>query len=218
MKEVYSLRELVKDIYGTSEYKDNSFEANYKELQRIDEVLRQNSDYSQLKGILKENKDKYIGLMKDIVSDSDLKKSIEKLNKGKKVKYEELEHIVNIYLKHNLQLKDRVDRYNDMHRKLEMIQDKEIGLLKGIIEYFTEEELLIVEENIFNDTLKKIELLTDEYKNKVDKICREAIDTCKYYDKIDDQIYTAKLINTLIPSVESKKLMSQYKKLINKNR
>ncbi|WP_415339566.1 hypothetical protein, partial [Clostridium perfringens] len=59
MSKVYSLRELTTEIYGTEEG-DNSFESNYKELQRLDKALRKNSDYSNVKGILEENKDKYV--------------------------------------------------------------------------------------------------------------------------------------------------------------
>lgn len=214
MEEVYSLKSLVSDIYGTSEKMGTTYEANYKELQRIDKIIRRNSDYSQVKGILKENKDKYVALMKDIVFNNDVKSSIEKLNKGKKITYEEIQTIINIYLKHDPKLKNRVDTYNDMHRKLEIAQGKAIGILKGIIEYFTVEELLIVEESIFNDTLSKIVLLTDEYKNQVDSICKDAIEKCEYYNKIDNQIYTHKLINTLIPSIESRRFISQYNKEI----
>lgn len=218
MKEVYSLKELVKDIYGVEENVGlgNTFEANYKELQRLDKVIRQNSNYSNLKGILAVNKERYVNFIKDIISNSELKKSVEDLNKGKKISYEKLQAVIEVYLKYNDDLRFRVERYNYMHNQVEIIQGKSIGILKAIIEYFNEEELLLVEEMIFNDTLKKIENVTSEYKRQIEMICNDAIKTCQYYDKIEDRIYISKLMKTLIPSIESKKFMDQYNKEIKK--
>lgn len=213
MSKVYSLRELTTEIYGTEEG-DNSFESNYKELQRLDKALRKNSDYSNVKGILEENKDKYVDFIKDILKEG-LGNSLIKCNNGKNVSNKDLEKINSIYLKHNNPLKAKLEAYNYMTKKIVDIQSKSISILDSIRGYFTE-ELIFKEKEIFDNTLDEINKLTEEYNQRVNQVYENAKKTCESYDDMDNFLYTQKVIKTLFNSIDSNKFNTQYKTEINK--
>ena len=182
-KKVYSLSHLVEEIYNIDK-DSNSFEANYKDLQRLDKVLRGNSDYDISKGILEENKDKYVETLKKVIANDDIKRIIKKMGSKKEITEEEYKKYTKFMLE-NLaddSMKSKVDELDKIYNKISQIESKIKDILNVIPNYFDVES---------TDLMK---IVLDEYENRIDKLHDDIKKKCKELDVIDDKRYKQKLL------------------------
>ncbi|MGC5816009.1 hypothetical protein [Clostridium perfringens] len=84
VEKVYSLRELVPEIYADLSQNTEAMESHYKELTRIDKAFRSLSDIPESKGIIESCKDNFVNLMKAIISSPDAKKILRKVSQKKR--------------------------------------------------------------------------------------------------------------------------------------
>lgn len=184
-KKVYPLSDLVEEIYNTN--KDSgSFASNYKDLQRIDKVLRGTSDYDRSKGILEENKDKYVENLKKVINNGDIRSIINKIGKAKKLTEEEHDKYTKFILE-NLSddsVKAKVDELDEVGKKISQIESKVKYILNVIPNYFDVES---------TDLMK---IVLDKYEDGINRLHAEIEKKCKELDAIDDERYKQKLLKT----------------------
>ncbi|MBZ9633390.1 hypothetical protein [Clostridium sp. FP1] len=187
IKKVYSLSELVEEIYLVNKETSKNYDACYKELQRIDKVLRGNSDYSMSKGILEDHKEKYVSSIKKIVNDSELKKIIAKIGSNKKLTDEEYKKYTEFMLKNinDENIKEKVNDMESIKQKIEKIDSKVKYIINLIPNYFDVESTDLME------------IVLDEYEKEIDKLHKKIQERCEELDEIDDMRYKEKLIKTL---------------------
>lgn len=220
MQKTYSLAELVEEIFGIDE--DNvAFESHYKKLQRLDKLIRQNSDFQKTQGISEENRDSYVKFMKIIHNEPDKEEILKKISKGKYISEGEHEKLRDVYfrskeLEVHKELKNKVDNYDKLYSKLEHMQARGLSTLEAIRGYFFE-SLFPLEEAIFNETLNQLYNITDKYIEEVNKVCEKAKNTCMLYDELDNRIFESMLLKSVSPSVQSGKYNHLYNKLLDKN-
>lgn len=186
-KTIYSLKELVEEIYDIDK-NSNCFDSNYKDLQRIDSALRGSSDYYITKGILKENKDKYVKLIKKIISNDEIKKIVKKIGKNKILTEEEDKKYVEFMLDNfdsGDSLKENIEELKKINKRITKIENEVKYILYGIPKYFECEstDLMNIVLDVYEEGIKK---LHQEIKNK-----------CKELDSIDNTVFEEKLIALL---------------------
>lgn len=220
MQKVYSLRELVPYIFGVDE-NNSSFEANYKELVRLNNIVKYNTDYKHMQGILEENKDNYIRLMKNIIESGDVKKLIKKLNEGKALTNKEFEKIIRVFFdslgNKKSEVEEKVNKIDSLEERMYKIQNMSVYILKEILTYFCEDAFFLT-ENVFNDIANDMEIILDEYDNKVNNLFKKAKAKCNELDELDDEIYSEKIIKGYISSIENKKFKDKYNRILKKEK
>lgn len=216
MQKVYSLRELVPEIFGVDENRE-MFEANYKELVRLNNIVKYNTDYRYLQGVSEENKDNYVRLMKNIIESGDVKKLIKKFNEEKKFTNEEFEKIKNIFLNslgnERSEVEAKINKVELLEERMYGIQNRSIYILGEVLTYFCDEALFLT-EGVFNDIANEMEAILDEYDNKVNNLLKKAKIKCNELDDLDDEIYINKIIKGYISSIENKKFQDKYNKIL----
>lgn len=216
MQKVYSLRELVPEIFGVDENRE-MFEANYKELVRLNNIVKYNTDYRYLQGVSEENKDNYVRLMKNIIESGDVKKLIKKFNEEKKFTNEEFEKIKNIFLNslgnERSEVEAKINKVELLEERMYGIQNRSIYILREVLTYFCDEALFLT-EGVFNDIANEMEAILDEYDNKVNNLLKKAKIKCNDLDDLDDEIYINKIIKGYISSIENKKFQDKYNKIL----
>lgn len=216
MQKVYSLRELVPAIFGVDENSE-MFEANYKELVRLNNIVKYNTDYRYLQGVSEENKDNYVRLMKNIIESGDVKKLIKKFNEEKKFTNEEFEKIKNIFLNslgnERSEVEAKINKVELLEERMYGIQNRSIYILGEVLTYFCDEALFLT-EGVFNDIANEMEAILDEYDNKVNNLLKKAKIKCNELDDLDDEIYINKIIKGYISSIENKKFQDKYNKIL----
>lgn len=216
MEKVYSLRELVPEIFGVDENRE-MFEANYKELVRLNNIVKYNTDYRYLQGVSEENKDNYVRLMKNIIESGDVKKLIKKFNEEKKFTNEEFEKIKNIFLNslgnERSEVEAKINKVELLEERMYGIQNRSIYILGEVLTYFCDEALFLT-EGVFNDIANEMEAILDEYDNKVNNLLKKAKIKCNELDDLDDEIYINKIIKGYISSIENKKFQDKYNKIL----
>ncbi|WP_297639027.1 hypothetical protein [uncultured Clostridium sp.] len=220
-QKVYSLRELVPEIFGVGE-ESNSFESKYKELVRLNNLVKMNTDYSDMQGVLAENKDNYVRLMKNIdTSTDDVKKLIKKFNERKLLTREEFEKIMAVFINSlgtkKDEVKEKIDIINKLEEKMYKIQDENMYILKEVLTYFCDDAIFLT-EGVFNEIAKEMQNLLDEHKGKVNNLLKVAKSRFKELDVIDDEIYETKLIKGYISSIEDKKFKDKYSRILEKRK
>lgn len=187
VKKVYPLSKLVGEIYSVNKETSKNYDACYKELQRIDKVLRGTSDYSMTKGILEDYKEKYVLTIKEIVNDNELKKIILKIDSNKKLTEQEHKRYTEFMLK-NINDENVKEKVNDMElvrQKIDKINNKVNYIINVIPNYFDVES---------TDLMK---IVLDEYEKEIDKLHERIQKRCEELDEIDDIRYKEKLMKTL---------------------
>lgn len=184
-KKIYPLSDLVEEIYDTNKDSE-SFASNYKDLQRIDKVLRGTSDYDRSKGILEENKDKYVETLKKVISNGDIKSIISKIGKEKKLTEEEHNKYTKFILE-NLSddsVKVKVDELDEIGKRISKIESKVKYILNVIPNYFDVES---------TDLMK---IVLDKYEEGINELHDEIKKKCEELDIIDDERYKQKILRT----------------------
>ena len=216
MQKVYSLRELVPEIFGVDENSE-IFESNYKELVRLNNIVKYNTDYRYLQGVSEENKDNYVRLMKNIIESGDVKKLIKKFNEEKEFTNEEFEKIKNIFLNslgnERSEVEAKINKVELLEERMYGIQNRSIYILREVLTYFCDEALFLT-EGVFNDIANEMEAILDEYDNKVNNLLKKAKIKCNELDDLDDEIYINKIIKGYISSIENKKFQDKYNKIL----
>ncbi|AWZ49679.1 hypothetical protein C3495_13115 [Clostridiaceae bacterium 14S0207] len=187
VKKVYPLSELVEEIYLVNKETSKNYDACYKELQRIDKVLRGTSDYFMTKGILEDYKEKYILTIKEIVNENELKKIILKIGSNKNLTEQEHKKYTEFMLK-NINDENVKEKVNDMElirQKIDKINSKVNYIINVIPNYFDVES---------TDLMK---IVLDEYEKQIDELHKTIQKRCEELDEIDDIRYKEKLIQTL---------------------
>ncbi|WP_338631017.1 hypothetical protein [Clostridium baratii] len=220
MQKVYSLRELVPYIFEVDE-NNSSFEANYKELVRLNNIVKYNTDYKHMQGIPEENKDNYIRLMKNIIESGDVKKLIKKFNEGKSLKNEEFEKIIGVFFASlgngKNEVEGKVNRLHSLEERMYELQDRSTYILKEVLTYFCDDAFFLTED-IFNDIANDMEIILDEYDNKVKNLLKKAKAKCNELDELDDEIYSEKIIKGYISSIANKKFRDKYNRILKKEK
>ena len=185
-KRVYPLSDLVEEIYDTNKDSE-SFAANYKDLQRIDKVLRGSSDYNKSKGILEENKDKYVKTIKKVIVKGEIKSIINKIRKADTLTEEEHNKYTKFILE-NLSddsVKAKIDELDEIGKRISQIESKVKHILKVIPNYFDV------------DSTDLMNIVLDKYEKGINELHDEIEKKCKELDAIDDERYRQKLLRTL---------------------
>lgn len=186
-KKIYPLMDLVEKIYDTDENSE-SFDANYKDLLRIDKALRGVSDYDISQGILEENKDKYIKTVRKVVGNPDIKRIIKKVGLKKTLTGEEHNKYTKFMLE-NLSddsVKSKVDELDEIVKRISQIESKVKHILNVIPNYFDVES---------TDLMK---IVLDKYEQGINKLHDEIEKQCKELDSIDDERYEQKMLRTFL--------------------
>lgn len=186
-KKIYPLMDLVEKIYDTDENSE-SFNANYKDLLRIDKALRGVSDYDISQGILEENKDKYIKTVRKVVGNPDIKRIIKKVGLKKTLTGEEHNKYTKFMLE-NLSddsVKSKVDELDEIVKRISQIESKVKHILNVIPNYFDVES---------TDLMK---IVLDKYENGINELHDEIKKKCKELDSIDDERYEQKMLRTFL--------------------
>ncbi|MDK0627811.1 hypothetical protein P5F04_13035 [Clostridium perfringens] len=215
VEKVYSLRELVPEIYADVSQNTEAMESHYKELIRIDKAFRSLSDIPESKGIIESCKDNFVNLMKAIISSPDAKKILRKVSQKKEITLEEHILLQSIILenmgKEKELLESKISKYNEFYERIETIDGRMTKLLSFITEYFDEESLFLTDE-IFSECEKKINLILDNFEKEVKELEEYTMNKVKDVDFIDDTIFEEKITKVALSTVES----SKHKHLINK--
>lgn len=171
------------EIFGITDSTQETIDADYKALQRLDRVLRGNSDYNMTQGILAENKHKYIKLMRDVINHSDMKKIIMKLDKGKELT--EKEHIcyMEFMMEHeeDEQTKEKVALALEIEKKVKKIRNEVNHILHVLCNYFD------------TDSGDLTKIAVEEYEKGIEMLSKEIEKKCKELDIIEDLRYEEKL-------------------------
>lgn len=187
LEKVYPLTELVEDIYDIDKETAKNYEACYKELQRIDKVLRQISDFSMTTGVVQRNRDRYVLMIRELISDRELKKVIVKISRNKKLTEIEDDMYHEFFYKYIDNEKDK-EIFNGMrliNKKIENITGKVTRFVNIIPTYFD-----IESTDLMN-------IVLDEYETKVDELNVWLKKRCEQLDEIDDERYKEKILRGL---------------------
>ncbi|HFF9301879.1 hypothetical protein ACV3XI_12695 [Clostridium perfringens] len=215
VEKVYSLRELVPEIYNVNPKDSKAIDAHYKELNRVDKAFRSLSDVPDSKGIIESCKDNFVNLMRAIIFSHDAKKILRKVSQKKEITLEEHMLLQSIILenmgKEQERLESKISKYNEFYERIETIDGRMTKLLSFITEYFDEESLFLTDE-IFSECEKRINLILDNFEKEVKELEEYTMNKVKDVDSIDDMIYEEKITKVTLSTVES----SKHKHLINK--
>lgn len=184
-KKIYPLSDLVEEIYGTNKDSE-SFASNYKDLQRIDKALRRTSDYDRSKGILEENKYKYVETLKKVIANGDIKSIISKIGKEKKLTEEEHNKYIKFMLE-NLSddsIKVKLDELDEIWNRISKIESEVKYMLNVIPNYFEVES---------TDLMK---ILLDKCENGINELHDEIQKKYEELYIIDNERYKHKILRT----------------------
>lgn len=182
-KEIYYLTDLIPEIWDINDYTIQNIKAYEKELQRIDKSIRTVSDFGMTTGILKQNKDKYVRLVKDIVSNSVIKKIITKIGNGKELTEQENTLYIEFMMEHedNQEIKQKVADTLEIEKTVKKIRKEVNHILHVLCNYFDTDSI----------DLTKTAIL--EYEKGISNLSREIEKTCERLDVIDAMRYTERL-------------------------
>lgn len=215
IEKVYSLRELVPEIYNVNPKDSKAIDAHYKELTRVDKDFRALSDIPESKGIIESCKDNFVNLMKAIIFSPDARKILRKFSQKKEITLEEHMLLQSIILNNSGKEKDslkyKISKFEEFFERIESIDERMTGLLSFITEYFDEEALFLTDE-IFSECEKRINLILDNFENEVKELEKYTMSNVKAVDFIDDMIFGDKITKATLSTLES----SKHKHLINK--
>lgn len=215
IEKVYSLRELVPEIYNVNPKDSKAIDAHYKELTRVDKDFRSLSDIPESKGIIESCKDNFVNLMKAIIFSPDARKILRKVSQKKEITIEEHMLLQSIILNNSGKEKDslkyKISKFEEFFERIESIDERMTGLLSFITEYFDEEALFLTDE-IFSECEKRINLILDNFEKEVKELEEYTMNKVKDVDAIDDMIFEEKITKVALSTVES----SKHKHLINK--
>lgn len=221
IEKVYSLRELVPEIYGIDPTKSKNVDAHYKELTRVDKLLRGLSDVPESKGIMESYKENYVNLMKAIIfDDGNFKNILNKICNNKKVSNEECMSLINLML-NNLsgeskrdKVEYKISKYDEFYKRIENIEERTTGILSGVVKYFDEDALFLTYE-VFKDCEEKISLILDNFEKEIKEV-EDYVNLRKgQLDYINDMIFDdkiEKIISSTMASSKHKHLTNKFNK------
>ncbi len=185
-KTIVPLSSLVTDVYGSVKDKDIDYEANLKELQRIDKAIRGQSDYYVTQGIPVANRARFVNFFKKVIENPDIKKLIIKYDKNKTLNSDEFIKLHNFYIEveQDANIKEKFMRTKKINEQMERIIVKEESIRKMIYCYFDEDCSDIVDK------------LLDQYEQKLDMIKEELVEECKKLSDEDDKRFFERLMRT----------------------
>ena len=185
-KEVYYLTDLIPEIWDINDYTLKNIKSYEKELQRIDKSLRGTSDFDKTRGILKQNKDKYVRLVKDIVANSEIKKIITKVGKRKELTELENTLYMEFMMEHedNQEVKEKIADTLEIEKTVKKIHNEVNHILHVLCNYFDTDSI----------DLTKIAIL--EYEAGISSLSKKIKEKCEELDIIDDMRYEEKLRQT----------------------
>ena len=185
-KRIVPLSSLVEEIYGSVKEKDADYEANLKELQRIDKAMRGQSDFALTNGILAENRDRFVHFVKQVVRNPGIKKLIIKQGQNKRLTLDEFITLRDFYIdtEKDQTIKEEFIRNKKINEQLERVITKELAIRTMIFCTFDENSSDIAED------------LLNRYEEKLDKIRNELIEECKKNSNLDDQRFYERMIRT----------------------
>lgn len=185
-KTIVPLSSLVTDVYGSVKDKDIDYEANLKELQRIDKAIRGQSDYYVTQGIPVANRARFVNFFKKVIENPDIKKLIIKYDKNKTLNSDEFIKLHNFYIEveQDAKIKEKFIRTKKISEQMERIIVKEESIRKMIYCYFDEDCSDIVDK------------LLDQYEQKLDMIREELVEECKKFSDEDDKRFFERLMRT----------------------
>lgn len=182
-KDVYFLTDLIPEIWDINDYTIQSIDSYKKELQRIDASLRGMSDFNKTQGILRENKDRYVRLVKDIVADREIKRIVTKVGKGKELTESEYTLYMKFMMEHedNPEVKEKVEDTIEIEKTVKKIRNEVNHILQVLCDYFDTDSI----------DLTKAAIL--QYEEGISRLSREIQQRCEELDVIDNMRYEAKL-------------------------
>lgn len=184
----YTLKSLVPEITGIHEDDVKLFDSTFKSVQRIEKKLRKISSFVGTHGIPVDKKDEFVGLMKDIYNDNNIKNVVYKFSDGKELNEEEGILLFDVLVKNikDTELRERLNNDYRDEMRCKDLKDSVDEIIFSINEF-----VQMTDDFTYKARLEMVDVLKSQIKNILEINKKSLHETKKYFktmDKIEGEI------------------------------